>query len=365
MKINISKAELIKALSTVIKATASRPSVPSLSGILITTQEDKITFFASDLETSIKTEVAGLIEDAGKVAVPGKIFTDIIRSLPESAVILETDGEMLHIKASQSNFTIRTINTEDFIKFPDVEGVDSVTLPTVVLNSMVKKVSKSVSKDETRAVLTGILVKIENNTISMVATDSYRLAVIEKEVEGLVQGSFEALIPGRAFDEVVKMASEVDSITISLSSNQVKFVFGDTKFITRRLEGNYPNYKQLLPKEFNTQVMVTHHDLYDAVKRVSLMAINNAAIKLQIGVEDQTLALTAKTQDVGDAEEYVMVKAEGVDGYIAINHAFLLDGLSVMDSEFVSIEIVEPMKPGIIKSTEENFLYLVMPVRSV
>ena len=142
MKVNISKAELIKALSTVIKATASRPSVPSLSGILITTKEDKISFFASDLETSIKTEIVGLIKDAGMVAVPGKIFTDIIRSLPESAVVLETSGEMLNIKASQSNFTIRTINTDDFIKFPDVEGVDSVTLSTSLLTSMVKKVSK-------------------------------------------------------------------------------------------------------------------------------------------------------------------------------------------------------------------------------
>lgn len=364
MKISISKTELVSALGTVIKATASRPSIPVLSGVLIDASSESISFFASDLETSIKTEALGLIEENGKVAVPCRILNDIIRALPDASVVLEKIGESLHISSQQTNFNIRTLDVADFSKFPDIDGVDQVTLPTTVVSSMVKKVSKSVSKDETRATLTGILMKVEGSKVQLVATDSYRLAIIENQIKELEGKSFEALIPGRAFDEVVKMASGAEALTITISSNQIKFTFGNTRFITRRLEGNYPNYNQLLPKEWTAKAIVSHGEFIDSVKRVSLLAINNAAIKISLSMENQDIILTSKSQDVGDAEEHIMVKVEGADREISINHSFLVDGLSVIDGEFVSIEIQESMKPGIIRSLDENFTYLVMPVRS-
>lgn len=365
MKITISKTELVYALDAVIKATAMRTSVPSLSGILISTEQDNITFFATDLETSIKTSANGLIDESGSVAVPGKLFTSIIKSLPESSVVLETNGERIDITCNQSKSTISTLNVADFTRFPEITGIQKITLPTTTLATMVRKVSKAVSRDETRAILTGILLKVENDTVTMVSTDSYRLAMVENKIENSLSEPFESLIPGKAFDEVVRMAGSSETIDIILSTNQIMFTFGSTAFVTRRLEGNFPNYTQIIPKEWSTRATVEYAELQNAVKRVSLLALNNTAIKIECVSEDQKLSLSAYTQDVGNANEEVLAKIEGDSKEISFNHAFIQDGLSVIDNEYVSLEVTEAMKPGIIRSSEENFIYLMMPVRSV
>lgn len=362
MQISITKSELSAALTRVIHATASRSSVPSLSGILISCKEGVITFFASDLETSIKTQVEGLITEPGTVAVPGKIFTDIVRSLPESAVNLSLEGEQLTISAQQSHFVIRTLNPDDFVRFPEVSENQHITLPSDLIKSMVRKVGRSVSKDETRAVLTGIYLVAEANEVKMVATDIYRLALITRKLEEPIKEPFTALVPGQAFEEVVKMLDE-GPVSITLSQNQILFSFGQTQFVTRKIEGTYPNFTQLLPKEWAVQATLSQAELFEAVKRVSLLAVTNAAIKFSVSVEDQDLMLSSQSLDLGSATEHVMIKAEGSDEEIAINYSFLLDGLSVIESEFITLEIQDSMKPGIIRALEEDFLYLVMPMR--
>ena len=364
MKLTISKTELANAVNLVIRATASRPSVPSLSGILITATKDGIEFFTSDLETSIKTAANGIVEEEGQVAIAGKILSNIVKSLPETAVLLETDGELLCINAGQSAFAIRTINTADFNEFPTITSDQEISLSAATLAGMVKKVSKAVSRDETRVVLTGVLLTIDGPSIKMVSTDSFRLAVIEQISEQAYDTPFEALIPGKALDEIARMTSENDTITITVSQNQVLFSFGTTALITRRLEGKFPNYQQLLPTEYTTKAIATHSELLESVRRVSLLALNNAAINLAVSAENQTLHLDAKSQELGTAEENLMVKTEGEDNTISINYSYFIDGLSVIDSEFVSIEIQDPLRPGIIRAPEENFTYLVMPVRS-
>lgn len=363
MKISISKPELNSAVAMVIRATASRPSVPTLSGILITTEGGNISLFASDLETSIKTAANGLIEESGSVVVPGRIFSDIVRALPESSVLLETEGDVLHIQCGQSKFTINTLNAADFTRFPEITGIDSVTLPGAVLTTMVKKVGKSVSRDETRAILTGILLTVEGAVVKMVATDSYRLALVEQYLDEPAADNFEVLVPGRSFDEVVKMSGGAEQVAIAMSSNQVSFTFGDTIFITRRLEGNFPNYRQLIPKEWKVRATANHTELMDSVKRVSLLASNNASIKFSLSDTDQTLTISSKSHELGNADESIMVKVEGGSEEISFNHAFVQDGLAVIDSDFVTLEVTESVRPGIIRSAEENFLYLMMPVR--
>ena len=227
---------------------------------------------------------------------------------------------------------------------------------------MVYKVGRAVSKDETRATLTGIYVMAEGQELKMVATDSYRLALATKKLEIDTEEPFNVLVPGRSFEEVVKMFDEGD-VTIAFSQNQILFSFGQTQFVTRKIEGNYPNFAQLIPNAWEVKATVTQNELFEAVKRVSLLAVTNAAIKFSISVEDQDLVLTSQSLDLGSATEHVMVKAEGSDQEIAINHSFLLDGLAVIESEFVTVEIQDAMKPGIIRAPEEDFLYLVMPMR--
>lgn len=364
MKISTNKQALLTALNRVIKATASRPSVPYLSGILISVTEEEVNLFASDLETSIQTKVDCLIEKTGTVAVTGKILVNIINALPDTTIQVYEDGEFLKIAAGQSEFEIRKIKTEDFSSFPEIQSEQEALIPANKLSTMIKKVSKAVSRDESRVVLTGVLLTIEGDTITMVSTDSFRLALIEQTLENSIEGSFEVLIPGKVFDEVARMVSNTEMVKINTSANQVLFSFNDTKMLTRRLEGKFPNYKQLIPTSYTTKVTIEHSELIDSVRRVSLLALNNAAINVEISAENQTLSLSSKTQELGSAQESILVKAEGEDNSIAINYSYFIDGLSSINSDTVYLEIQDPLRPGIVRAPEENFTYLVMPVRA-
>ena len=364
MKLSIARSELLEALNVVSKGMSARSTLPILSGIYIEATDGKIVFQATDLEVSVRHSSPALIEEEGRTVVPGKLLSDIVRSLPEAAVTLELDKDVVSVRCQQSAFTVRTLNPADFPRFPELTIEKSVTLPADTLASMVRKVAKAVSRDETRAVLTGVLFVIEGASIRLVATDSYRLAMVDRLLEEPVGEDIEAVVPGRALDEATKLASSGDSVRMGVSQNQVVFEFGETTFVTRRVEGSFPNYKALIPKESETIVEVSTEELLAAVKRVSLLALHNTPLKLSVLSEDQTLSLSATTQDVGDASEDLMVKVEGKAVEIAFNHAFLVDGLVSVPTDTVRIDIQSSLKPGLLKSAgEEDFLYLLMPVR--
>ena len=364
MKVSIARGELLESLSVVGKGMSARSTLPILSGILFTASGGEIQLQATDLEVSVRNTAPALVEKEGQVVVPGKLLSDIVRSLPEAAVTIETEGETAHIRCQHSSFTVKTLNPADFPKFPEVAVDKSIELPSSTMSSMVKQVSRAVSRDETRAILTGILLVIEGPTVRMVATDSYRLAVREIVLEKVAGEDTEVVIPGKALDEVTRLSGDSETIVLGVSENQIVFEFGNTVFVTRRIEGSFPNYKQLIPKESATNAIVSGEEITAAVKRVSLMALHNTPVKVSISVSDQTLSLSATTQDVGDASEDLMVKAEGEDTDIAFNHGFLMDGLASAGTENVKLEVQNHLKPGLLKTVgDEGFLYLLMPVR--
>jgi len=365
MKFSVARSELLDALSVVGKGMSARSTLPILSGVLVSASGGEIQLQATDLEVSVRRSCAALIEGDGQAVVPGKLLTEIVRSLPEAAVTLETEGETAHIRCQHASFTVKTLNAKDFPKFPEVVVDKTVSLPSNVMASAVRRVSRSVSRDETRATLTGVLVLVDGPSLKMVATDSYRLAMSEVLLEDGGTESVDVVVPGKALDEVTRLASDNQPVTVGLSENQILFEFGQTTFVTRRIEGKFPDYKQIIPKDSSTTADISAEELSAAVKRVSLMALHNSPIKLSVNVADQTLSLSAATQDVGDASEDLMVKAEGNDVTIAFNHSFLMDGLSSADSETIRIEIKDAEKPGLIKSVEDQgFLYVLMPVRT-
>lgn len=364
MKLTIARSELLDALSVAGKGMSARSTLPILSGILLSSSNGEMQLQSTDLEVSVRHSSPALVEDEGQVVVPGRLITDIVRNLPEAAVTIETEGEVVVVRCQQSSFTIKTLNPTDFPRFPEVSVEKSVSLPADTLASIVKQVSKAVSRDETRAILTGIMLVIDGHMVRMVATDSYRLCVREVLLDDEIAESVEVVIPGRALEEVVKLAAGSEVVKIGLAENQIVFEFASTTFVTRRIEGNFPNYKQLIPKEAETTVVVSSEELAAAVKRVSLMAQHNTPLKLSVNIEDQTLSLSATAQDVGDASEDLMVKAQGKDVDIAFNHAFLSDGLVSANTENVRIEVQSSLKPGLLKTEgDEGFLYLLMPVR--
>lgn len=366
MKLSIARSELFDALTIVSKGTSARSTLPILSGILVTSSDGTITLQSTDLEVSVKHTSPALTEEDGAIVIPGRLLTDIVRSLPEAAVTLETEGESVHVRCQQASFTVKTLRADDFPNFPEIEVGTSVDLPTSVLGSMVKKVAKAVSRDETRAILTGVLLVIEGAIMKMVATDSYRLAMEEVILEAPSAGDIEVVIPGRALDEATKLASSAETVKLGVSENQVVFEFGTTTFITRRIEGTFPNYRQLLPPrtEEDTLVTISTEELIAAVKRVSLLALHNTPLRVSVNAEDQTLSLSAVTQDVGDASEDLMVKVDGKDVEIAFNHSYMADGLSSIGTDTVTLKVQSPLKPGLLESAKgEDFKYLLMPVR--
>lgn len=363
MKISAARGELLEALSVVGKGLSSRTTLPILSGILLSASGEDLVLQSTDLEVSIRNAVAAKVDKEGQTVIPGRLVSDIVRSLPEAAVTIDASArDHAVISCGQSSFTVRTLSPDDFPKFPEVKADKTATIPTDTLVSVVRQVSKAVSRDETRPILTGVLTVIEGDVLRMVATDSYRLAVREVTLAAAVEEGLEVVIPGKAMEEVPKLAGSAEEVKLGVSENQVVFEFGRTVYVSRRIEGNFPNYRQLIPKERETVVTVAKDELLDAVKRVSLMAQHNAPLRLK--VTESTLTLSAQTADIGEATEDLMVQTEGKDVEIAFNHAFLLDGVAAVASDQLTVEILSPLKPGVLHPVgEEALTYLLMPVR--
>ena len=359
----LARSELLAALTIVSKGTSSRTTLPILSGILLSASGDNLTMQATDLEISVKASTQAAVEKAGDTVVAGRLFSEIVRSLPEAAITLESAGsDSLTVSGAQSSFKVKTLDAEDFPKFPEIVEGQRISVPSVALADVVKQVARAVSRDETRPVLTGMLVSIEGTTLKMVATDSYRLAVRETELPEAVTEPIEVIIPGKALEEVARLASAADHVSFGVSDNQVVFEFGNTVYISRRIDGTYPNYGQLLPGGHESRIVIDRAELAEAVKRVSLLAQHNSP--LRFAMTESTLTLAATTPDVGEATESLMVQTEGPDIEIAFNPGFLADGIQSTDAGSIAIEMTNPLKPAVITDPAmEGFLYLLMPVR--
>lgn len=365
MKFNIDRSSLLNAVNTVLKGMSSRSTLPILSGILLDAQGDgKLVLQTTDLEISIRHSIDADIVGTGKVVVPGKLFADIVKQLPDAAVTVDSDGGQTQVSCMSSKFTLSSLNAADFPYFPEVAADTTVTLAAALLDDAVKKVGCAVSRDESRAILTGILFSVEGGSIRLAATDSYRLAVVDLPGDaGAGIEEFQAVIPGKTLGDVARLAASFDAIEIGFAENQVVFRFGETVFVSRKIEGTYPNYKQLIPSTHETAITVNAKDLVTSIKRAALLAQTHTPIRFDFSAQDQDVSISAKTQDVGGAQETIDCSIEGEDIQIAFNHQYILDGLNAIEGDAL-IELQSSLKPGIIKgSGSQGFLYLAMPVR--
>ncbi|MFR3092423.1 MAG: DNA polymerase III subunit beta [Eggerthella lenta] len=364
MKFSINQSELQNALSVVLKGIATRSTLPILSGIYLDAHDDTLTLQATDLELSIQYSVSALIEETGKAVVPGKLFSEIVKNLPDAAVHGSRGRLGGHHVRHMASFSIKTLDAGGLPGFPHVDVQQEVSIPFTQFASMVKRVARVVSKDESRAILTGVLITLEDTTLKMVATDSYRLAITEAELPESSAEEFQAVIAGSFLQEISSLPRSEDDLKLALAENQIVVTYHDTVFINRRLEGNFPNYRQLLPDSYATRVSMDVGHLVAGVKRTSLLGQTSSPVRFDINMASQTVQLSAVAQDVGSAQETLSCEGEGEDVEIAFNYAYVLDGLSSVSTDNVFLEVQSSMKPGIFKADEgENFLYLVMPVR--
>ena len=366
-----------KKLALVSRGVSARSTIQLLGGILLQAGGEAIKLSATDMEISIQTPAPAEIEEEGRVVIPARIFNDIVRSLPAGRFSLEYDssGGTVRLAAGENEYRIRAYAADDFPQLPGFEAAGSFRMSGEVLVDTVEKVSRSYSRDETRPVLTGILISFEDSRVRMVTTDSYRLSIKETELATTaVEGSREAIIPARAMQEVARIfsGSEEEEIEVALDQNQALFRIGDVLFGTRLIDGNFPEYRRLLPTSFEREISVNREELIGTLRRVNLFAQRQTPpVPVSLSFSEGSVEVIVRNGEIGEAHERLQATSED-EFLISFNPGYLLDGVSAIDSEKVLFKFNEALKPGVIvpgangdgeAAEEPDFLYLIMPMR--
>jgi DNA polymerase III subunit beta len=362
IKVVCQRDELTQKLGVVARAVSTRASVQILSGVLLRAEAGRLHLAATDMELSLRSSLDAQVEGEGAVVVPGRLLVELVRLLPESEVTFEHRAEesVLHVTSGPSTSTLHTYAAEDFPRLPDLDTVGTFTVERESLLDTVARVARSASRDESRPVLTGILVRFEAGKLVMAATDSYRLSVKETELAGDVP-ELEAIIPARALAELGRIAQTGDTIELGVHENQVVFTADDVWLTTRRIDGQFPNYKQLLPETFEHDVKLPRAELLDVVRRVGVMVQRTSPIQLRFA--EGELTVFARTQDVGEAKESLPVPFAGEPLEIGFNSEFLREGIESIAADEIQLRLISPLRPAVIEGGEDDPTYLIMPIR--
>jgi DNA polymerase III subunit beta len=361
IKVSCSREELVQKLSIVSRGVSTRTAVQILSGIQLRAEEGTLELAATDMELSVRTSLEAQVEGAGTTVVPGRLLAELSRLLPEGDVdLVAAEDSVLKITCGPASYTLHTYAAEDFPRLPEVEESALFAVDRDAFLDTVARVSRAASRDESRPVLTGILIRYEPGKLVMAATDSYRLAV--KETPGETDArELEALVPARALAEVQRLAPVGEPLELGVLENQVVFALGGTTLTTRRIDGQFPNYKALLPESFENEVMLPREELLDVVRRTSVMAQRNSPLRLRFG--EGELTVTARTPDVGEAQESMPVSFSGEPLEIGFNAEFLKDGVESVEGEELRLKLISPLRPAVLQGADDDFTYLIMPIR--
>jgi DNA polymerase-3 subunit beta len=367
MKLSLPTTELLAQLQTVTRVASSRSAVQALSGVMITAGDaSRAELRATDMEIGLSVPLAAEVLSAGAVVLPGRLLLDVARSLAGETVTLElrSSEQDVELICGPSTFHLRTLRAEDFPVLPLPNQETRIGLPQEAFVQTVARVARSASRDETRPVLTGILMSASGRELRMVATDSYRLSVKETTLEEPLEGSLEANVPARALQELVRIAqgAPISELAVSVSQNQVIFELGEIVLSSRLIDGQFPNYRQLLPETVDHELRMASAELTEVVRRISLLAQKNSPLRLSF--TEGTLTVSAQTPDIGGASESIPVPFHGDPFEIGFNPEFLRDGLESVESDELVMKLISPLRPGLIESPQAgDFVYLIMPIR--
>jgi DNA polymerase III subunit beta len=366
VKLQASAHELLAQLQTVSRVASTRSAVQALSGVQVVAENGTVELRATDMEVGLRVPLQADVQREGIAVLPGRLTLDVARALPDDQVTVELRAAQqdVEIVSGSATFHIRTLRAEDFPPFPDAGGDAVVTVPAEAFVATVGKVARSASRDETRPILTGILVSASGQELRMVATDSYRLSVKETPLDAPLDGAFEANVPARALQELARIAQQAGSETLQVAkrANQIVFDVGGMVLTSRLIEGQFPNYRQLLPESYDHELRLETRELTDVVRRISLLAQKNAPLRL--GFAEGELQVSAQTPDVGEALESLPVPFGGEPFEIGFNPEFLRDGLESVDADDLVLKLISPLRPGLIEAGDgSGFLYLIMPIR--
>jgi DNA polymerase-3 subunit beta len=367
MQLSLPTSTFLNELQTAARVASTRSAVQALSGIQLHADADgSAELRATDMEVGLRLTLDATVESPGDVVLPARLLLDVIRSLPgpDVSITLRPVEQDVELVSGSATFHLRTLRNDDFPHLPTPTGEGAIGLDAAPFVDTVQRVARSASRDETRPVLTGILVWASDHDLRMVATDSYRLSVKTTRLETPVTTPIEANVPARALAELVRIAQQTDAATISIERGENQIIFSVDRAVlsSRLIDGQFPNYQLLLPESADHELRVDREELADVVRRVSLLAQKNAPLRLAFS--EGQLLVSAQTPDVGEAREALPVPFAGEPFEIGFNAEFLRDGLESVDSQEVVMKLTGPLRPGLIESADAGeFVYLVMPIR--
>ena len=366
MKFICNQQSLAKALNIVSKAVTNRTTIPILKGILLeVTPDNKLKMAASDLDITIEETIEILDGTSGQIVVWSKLFGDIIRKLPNAPVTVTVDDNNIRIKCMNSDFTTVGVSPEEF---PEIinndEGKKPIIIQKDLLKEMIRKTSFAASADESKGILTGLLIELENNQINLVSIDGYRMAVTREAM--VTEDEKNVVISAKLMNEINKILSEVDDdedVKLILNEKTATFIIGSIRVVLRLLEGNFIPYRDVLPKDSRISVKVNRHDFMESIERASLFSKEGKNNLIKLSIQDTIITLTSKSEE-GNVKEEIIVNKDGDDLDIGFNAKYVLDVLKSIDDEEIVLLFKSGTDPCIVKPIEgDKYVYLVLPVR--
>lgn len=363
MKITCEKSKLQEAISIAQKAVTGRTTMPVLQGILITAKNNSIILTGSDIDLSIRTKLDATILEEGDVVVDAKIFGDIIRKLPNDIIEISTkDNNILEIICQKSKFNLIHMESNDFPELPNINENTIFSVSQQLLKNMIKSTIFATAQEETRPILTGILFEIKNNNFNLVAIDGYRLAVKSEHINN--DSTINAVIPGKTLNEVSKILEDDSAnVNITFTPNHILFSVGNTKILSRLLEGEFIKYNSIIPEEYNLKITVKREELLECIERASLMGKDGNTNLIKLNIEKDNMIITSNSQ-LGMVREEISIILQGQNLQIAFNAKYLIDVLKTMEEEEIIMELSSSVSPCVIRNKNvDNCIYLVLPVR--
>ena len=362
MKFRISKEAFLDGLQKVQHVVSSRTTLPILSNVLLVAKDGRLQFTTTDLDVGITGSVEAQIEKEGATTLPAKRLVSIVRELPSSEVEVSVDSKNhAQIRSGPSFFKIIGLGEAEFPPLPDFEGAKVFKIPQQTLRDGLKKTSYAISTDETRYVLNGIFASFREGKLTLVATDGRRLAMVDTDLEFPASHETDVIIPTKAVQELQRLLGDSGEVVVKLSDNQISFEVGDSLLASKLIEGNYPNYRQVIPGDSTERVELPRESTLDTVRRVSLLSSDKSnSVKLVFG--SNVVEVTANSPDVGEARETMEVAYGGKAMQIAFNPEFLMAPLRNLESDTVYLDLIDEMSPGVVR-IDGSFLYVIMPMR--
>ncbi len=362
MKFSIVKEAFLDALQQVQHVVSSRSTLPILSNALIEAEDGKLRLTTTDLDVGVSGMVNADVQKTGATTLPARRLVSIVRELPSSEIEVSVDAKnVATIKSGPSVFKIIGLGEQEFPPLPDFAGAREFKIPQAMLQDALKKTSYAISTDETRYVLNGIYASFKEGKLTLVATDGRRLAMVDNELEFPASHEVDVIIPTKAISELQRLLTGEDHVNVQLSDSQVKFEVGSSILVSKLIEGNYPNYRQVIPGESKERITMSRESLLETVRRVALLSSEKSnSVKLQFGLN--SINVVANSPDVGEATESIEVPYEGAEFAIAFNPDFLMAPLKNLSEENIHLDLIDEMSPGVIR-IDGSFLYVLMPMR--